>query len=57
MLFVPWTEIDNVWHILVQGLLNGKFTDELGVLFILVHGRSDPESNLHNFGKLTKQLI
>ena len=48
--FVPWTDADNVWKLLVQGLLDGKFSDDLGVLYIRVHGRSDPESNPHNLG-------
>ena len=51
ILFVPWTKADHVWQLLFGGLLDGKFLDELGVLFILVHGRSDPESNPHNWGE------
>ena len=38
LLRVSWTEADNIWQLLVQGLLDGKFSDELGVLFIRSNG-------------------
>ena len=50
MMFVPWTEVDSVWKSLVEGLLDGKFEDDLGVLYIRIRGRSDPEVNPHNSG-------
>ena len=50
ILFVPWTEADKVWQLLARGLLDGKFSDDLEVLYTRVHGRSDPESNPHNLG-------
>jgi hypothetical protein len=45
---VPWSEADEVWRKLVLALMEGQFADDLGVLFIKVHGRSDPETNPHN---------
>ena len=51
---VPWTEADKVWDKLVRGLLGGKFSDDMAVLFVRVHGRSDPKSNPHNDGKVEK---
>ena len=56
-LFVPWTEVDKVWQLLVHGLLDGKFPDDLGVIYIRVYGRSDAASNPHNLGKLTTVLF
>ncbi len=48
MIPVPWTEADEVWGKLARGILDGKFGEDLGVLFIKVHGRSDPETNPHS---------
>jgi len=45
---VQWSEADEVWRKLVYALMEGKFADDLGVLFIKVHGRSDPKTNPHN---------
>ena len=50
MMFVPWTEVDNVWRSLVEGLLDGKFADDLEVLYVRIRGRSDPKINPHNSG-------
>ena len=47
---VPWTDADEVWDKLVCGLLDGEFSDDMAVLFVRVHGRSDPKSNPHNDG-------
>ncbi len=41
MMWVPWTQADRVWRKLAQGLLEGKFSEDLGVLFIKVHGRDN----------------
>jgi hypothetical protein len=46
MIWVPWTQADRVWRKLVQGLLDGKFGEDLGVLFIKVHGRD--KNSPHN---------
>jgi hypothetical protein len=51
MMPVPWTEIDEVWGKLVHGILGGAFGEDLGVLFIRVHGRSDPVANPHRLFK------
>jgi hypothetical protein len=48
--FVPWTEADEAWKKLVYALLDGKFSDDLGVLFVRVHGRDAPERNPHSYG-------
>jgi hypothetical protein len=45
LIAVPWTEADEVWQRLVNGLLEGKFAEHLGVTFIKVFGRSVPETN------------
>jgi hypothetical protein len=45
LIAVPWTEADEVWQKLVNGLLEGKFPDDLGVTFIKVFGRSVPKKN------------
>ena len=45
MVSVPWTEADEVWKKLVRGLLDGKFSEDLGVTFIKVFGRSNPKKN------------
>ena len=46
MMWVPWKEADRVWRKLVQGLLDGKFGEDLGVLFIKVHDRD--KNSPHN---------
>jgi Domain of unknown function (DUF1917) len=48
---VDWSEADEVWKKLVQGLLDGKFSDELGVYFIRMFGRETPTKNPHCFYK------
>ncbi len=45
LIAVPWTETDEVWQKLVNGLLDGKFADDLGMTFIKVFGRSNPKKN------------
>jgi len=51
LIAIPWNKADEVWKKLVDALLEGKFADDLGVLFIKVHGRSDPESNPYSLVK------
>ena len=51
MMPVPWTEADEVWGKLARGILDGKFGEDLGVLFINIHGRSDPKTNPHSWVK------
>lgn len=41
---VHWSEADEVWKKLVQGLLDGKFSDELGIYFIQIKGRHNPRN-------------
>jgi hypothetical protein len=45
LIAVPWTEADEVWQKLVNGLLDGKFPDVLGVTFIKIFSRSNPDTN------------
>ena len=45
MLFVPWDKADEVWKRLVDGLLDIEFSDNLGVLYIQIVGKSDPATN------------
>jgi hypothetical protein len=54
---IRWTDADKVWNKLVRGLLDGKFSDDLEVLFVKVHGRSDPKSNPHNDGRAPKYFF
>jgi hypothetical protein len=59
LIAVPWTEADEVWQKLVNGLLEGKFPDDLGVTFIKVFGRSVPKKSpyyLHK-GKLVENSM
>jgi Domain of unknown function (DUF1917) len=44
---VDWSEADEVWTKLVQGLLNGKFSDELGIYFIRIFGRETSNNSPH----------
>jgi hypothetical protein len=44
MIDVPWGEADEVWKKLVNALLEGRFADHLGVRYIKVFGRSNPEN-------------
>ena len=56
-MFCPWTEADKVWQSLVQGLLGRKFSSDLGVLFIQIVGRSDPETNPHLLSMYVERLF
>ena len=47
LLSVAWSEADDIWKKLVRGLVEGRFSAELGVLCIRIYGRETPERNPH----------
>jgi hypothetical protein len=60
LMLVDWSEADEVWKELVQGLLDGKFSDELGIYFIQIFGREIPTKNphcLHNGQRTNNTMI
>jgi hypothetical protein len=47
LMLVDWSEADEVWKELVQGLLDGKFSDKLGIYCIRICGHETPTNNPH----------
>ena len=48
---IDWSGADESWRKLVQGLLDGDFPDELGVIYVRIYGRERPENNPHSAHK------